>query len=59
MYTSGTTGMPKGVVASGAQIKEAAMAIGQIVRDIIPQGPEHIYVAYLPQGWLLEFFLIF
>ncbi|KAH9398806.1 Long-chain-fatty-acid--CoA ligase 4 [Tyrophagus putrescentiae] len=54
MYTSGTTGVPKGVVATGAQIKESAMACGQVVRDIIPEGPKHIYIAYLPQAHILE-----
>lgn len=54
MYTSGTTGMPKGVVATGAQIKEAAMACGQVVRNIIPEGPSHTYIAYLPQAHVLE-----
>lgn len=44
----------KGVVATGAQIKESAMACGQVVRDIIPEGPNHIYIAYLPQAHILE-----
>lgn len=46
--------LQKGVVATGAQIKESAMACGQVVRDIIPEGPKHIYIAYLPQAHILE-----
>lgn len=42
------------MVATGAQIKESAMACGQVVRDIIPEGPSHIYIAYLPQAHILE-----
>lgn len=54
MYTSGTTGTPKGVVANGIQVKESAMGCGQVVRDVIMDGPNHTYIAYLPQAHILE-----
>lgn len=54
MYTSGTTGIPKGVLISQQQMKEAALAIGQVVRDLMFTGPEHTYIAYLPQAHVLE-----
>lgn len=54
VYTSGTTGRPKGVKVTSRQLREAALAIGQVVRTVITEGPQHIYIAYLPQAHVLE-----
>lgn len=53
-YTSGTTGLPKGVTFTQGQLKEAALGMAQTIRSIIHDGPSHTYIAYLPQAHVLE-----
>uniref|UniRef100_A0A915I6F4 long-chain-fatty-acid--CoA ligase n=1 Tax=Romanomermis culicivorax TaxID=13658 RepID=A0A915I6F4_ROMCU len=52
MYTSGTTGQPKGVVLSHGNLVAGNAGECHYVRGL---GPNDIYVGYLPMAHVLEF----
>lgn len=55
MYTSGTTGTPKGVEMTHGNLTVAAGAIRRKARDFLPVlGPNPTYCAYLPLAHVLE-----
>jgi long-chain acyl-CoA synthetase len=50
LYTSGTTGAPKGVITTHASMLHNAQLIGQSVQ--LPPGSE--YLSYIPLSWATE-----
>lgn len=50
MYTSGTTGNPKGVMLSHRNIIAAISGQG----NVLTVGPDDIYIGYLPLAHILE-----
>ncbi|RLM58294.1 long chain acyl-CoA synthetase 9, chloroplastic-like [Panicum miliaceum] len=51
MYTSGSTGMPKGVMMSHRNVLAVVSAVTTIVPDL---GKKDVYLAYLPLAHILE-----
>ncbi|CAM0138772.1 hypothetical protein VKS41_006017 [Umbelopsis sp. WA50703] len=58
MYTSGSTGNPKGVELTNGNIVAAQSAAILLANDII-SNYDHIYIAFLPLAHVLEFLLEF
>lgn len=54
MYTSGTTGVPKGVQATSYQFIQLLHTILPVLSEIIGKADKAIYVAYLPQAHIFE-----
>mmetsp|Transcript_24026 Transcript_24026/g.50395 ORF Transcript_24026/g.50395 Transcript_24026/m.50395 type:complete len:711 (-) Transcript_24026:693-2825(-) len=57
MYTSGTTGLPKGVIITHANIVSCASGFVERMMtffDIKRDGPKHVYLGYLPLAHIME-----
>nr|XP_027203699.1 long-chain-fatty-acid--CoA ligase 4-like [Dermatophagoides pteronyssinus] len=54
MYTSGTTGIPKGVQATSSQMIHLMRTILPVLKNAIGRAHEEMYVAYLPQAHIFE-----
>ncbi|KAI9031689.1 hypothetical protein CLU79DRAFT_729632 [Phycomyces nitens] len=59
MYTSGTSGAPKGVELTHANIVAAMGAAEYLVVDFLKEEDNHCYVGFLPLAHVLEFLLEF
>lgn len=54
MYTSGTTGVPKGVQATSYQMVNAMRTILPVLAGVMGKAHNEMYVAYLPQAHIFE-----
>ncbi|OTF72234.1 hypothetical protein BLA29_004791, partial [Euroglyphus maynei] len=54
LYTSGTTGIPKGVQATSSQMIHLMRTILPVLKNAIGRAHEEMYVAYLPQAHIFE-----
>ncbi|OAD72151.1 hypothetical protein PHYBLDRAFT_25494 [Phycomyces blakesleeanus NRRL 1555(-)] len=59
MYTSGTSGAPKGVELTHGNIVAAMGAAEYLVVDFLKEEDNHCYVGFLPLAHVLEFLLEF
>lgn len=55
MYTSGSTGVPKGVLLSHRNIQSTVKSFSYVTKDIIHQPFENVCAAYLPLAHIFEF----
>ncbi|CAG2119182.1 unnamed protein product, partial [Medioppia subpectinata] len=53
-YTSGTTGPPKGIEMTGAQLVRAGVSTSAAMEKFFDEPEKHMYIAYLPQSHSLE-----
>ncbi|KAI9254564.1 hypothetical protein BDA99DRAFT_161013 [Phascolomyces articulosus] len=58
MYTSGTTGAPKGIELTHGNIVAAMGAAEHLVMDLLDHG-NHCYIGFLPLAHVLEFIIEF
>ncbi|XP_054161476.1 long-chain-fatty-acid--CoA ligase 4-like [Oppia nitens] len=54
-YTSGSTGVPKGVILTHKQILSGLVSIRTLVYREFAEPRKHLYIAYLPLTHVLEF----